>query len=172
MKASSHYPRSCDNAEIKINVMPTPTKILLFDTRTRTGTERTDEVSTGNHDTVKELGSLVQQAQLRAGVKSNRGSGNCAESRTHSFTSTVEKFQRDKPSTILHSEGQTVCQNAEELPQKGPRGRTDNQKAIARSISSVRWEQPFFPYCRRYMRPNRPNNCPAEKLSLPKISEA
>ena len=74
---------------------------MKFDTRTRTGTERTDEVSMGNHDTVKELGSLVQQAQLRAGVKFNRGSGNCAESRTHSFTSAVEKFLRDKPSTIL-----------------------------------------------------------------------
>ena len=41
---------------------------IEFDTRTRTGTERTDEVSMGNHDTVKELGSLVQQAQLRAGI--------------------------------------------------------------------------------------------------------
>ena len=82
-----------------------------FDTRTRTGKmepfphDKTDEVSMGNHDTVKELGSLVQQAQLRASVKSNRGSGNCAETRTQSFTSAVEKFLRDKPSTILHSEG-------------------------------------------------------------------
>ena len=59
----------------------------------------------GNHDTVKELGSLVQQAQLRAGVKSNRGSGNCAESRTQLFACAVEKFLQDKPSTMLHSEG-------------------------------------------------------------------
>ena len=46
----------------------------------------------GNHDTVKELGSLVQQAQIRACVMSNRGSGNCAESRTQTFASAVEKF--------------------------------------------------------------------------------
>ena len=38
-----------------------------------------------NHDTVKELGSLVQQAQLRSCVKSNRGTGNGAKSRTQSF---------------------------------------------------------------------------------------
>ena len=59
----------------------------------------------GNHDTVEDLGSLVQQAQLRAGVKSNRGSGNCAESRTQLFSCAVEKLLRDKPSTMLHSDG-------------------------------------------------------------------
>ena len=94
-----------------------PTKTPRFDTRTRTGTERTDEVSMGNHDTVKELSSLVQQAQLRAGVKSNRGSGNCAESRTHSFMSAMEKFLRDNPSTILHSEG--TLSNQGQQPRTG-----------------------------------------------------
>ena len=48
----------------------------------------------GNHDTVEELGSLVQQAQQRAGAKSNRGSGNCAESRTQLIANAVEKFLR------------------------------------------------------------------------------
>ena len=67
--------------------------------------QRTDEVSMENHDSVKELDSLVQQAQLWAVVKSNRGSGNCAESRTHSSSSASEKFVQDKPSAILHSEG-------------------------------------------------------------------
>ena len=36
----------------------------------------------GNHDTVEELGSLVQQAQQKAGTESKRVSGNCAESRS------------------------------------------------------------------------------------------
>ena len=67
--------------------------------------QKPDEVSMGNHDTVEELGSLVQQAQQRAGAKSKRGSGNCAESRTQLFANAVEKFLRDKPSTMLHSEG-------------------------------------------------------------------
>ena len=71
----------------------------------------------GNHDTVKELDSLVQQAQLRADVKSNRGSRNCAESRNHSFTSASEKFLQDKPSAIMHSEGT--------LPNHGQQPRTE-----------------------------------------------
>ena len=48
--------------------------------------QRPDEYQLGNqanHDTVEELGSLVQQAQQRAGTKSKRGSGNYAESRTN-----------------------------------------------------------------------------------------
>ena len=59
----------------------------------------------GNHDTVEELGSLVQQAQQKAGTKSKRGSGNCAESRIQLFANAVVKFFRDRPSTMLHSEG-------------------------------------------------------------------
>ena len=59
----------------------------------------------GYHDTVEELGSFVQQAQLRAGAKTNRGSGTCAESRTQLLSCAVEKFLRDKPSTMLHSDG-------------------------------------------------------------------
>ena len=128
-----------------------------FDTRTRTGTERTDEVSMGNHDTVKELGSLVQRAQLRAGVKSNRGSGNCADSRTHSFTSAMEKqFLRHNPSTIVHSEGtlQTTASNPDkEQPEtrqakapslsmkcslREPRMRWDHvQRQIAGTMASI-----------------------------------
>ena len=46
----------------------------------------------GNHDTVEELGSLVQQAQQRAGTKSKRGSGNYAESRIQLFANAVTKF--------------------------------------------------------------------------------
>ena len=59
----------------------------------------------GNHDTVEELGSLVQQAQQKAGTESKRGSGNCAESRSQLFANAVAKFFRDRPSTMLHSEG-------------------------------------------------------------------
>ena len=59
----------------------------------------------GNHDTVEELGSLVQQAQQKAGTKSKRGSGNCAESRSQLFANAVEKFFRDRPSTMLHTDG-------------------------------------------------------------------
>ena len=83
-----------------------------FDTRTRTGTERTFshdrdlmKYPLGNHDTVEELGSLVQQAQQKAGTKSKRGSGNCTESRSQLFANAVAKFFRDRPSTMLHSEG-------------------------------------------------------------------
>ena len=103
LRVCRHHAYMCFN--MCVGMLFSTKNNLTFDTRTRTGTERTDEVSMGNYDTVKELGSLVQQAQLRAGVKSNRGSGNCAESRTHSFTSAVEKFLRHRPSTILHSEG-------------------------------------------------------------------
>ena len=80
-------------------------KVEEFDTRTHWHRENILMYPLGNHDTVKELGSLVQQAQLRACVMSNRGSGNCAESRTQSFTGEVEKFFRDGPSTILHLDG-------------------------------------------------------------------
>ena len=62
----------------------------------------------GYHDTVEELGSLVQQAQLRAGAKTKRGSSNCAESRTQLLSCAVEKFLRDKPSvqTMANNVGQ------------------------------------------------------------------
>ena len=59
----------------------------------------------GNHDTVEELGSLVQQAQQTAGNKSKRGSGNCAESRSQLFADAVAKFLRERPSTMLHTDG-------------------------------------------------------------------
>ena len=35
---------------------------------------------------------------------------------------------------------------------KGPQGRTDSQKVMARSISSVMWEQPFFPVLTKFER--------------------
>ena len=122
-------------------------ELSTFDTRTRTGMERTDEVSMGNHDTVKELGSLVQQAQLRAGVKSNRGSGNCAESRTHSFTSAVEKFLRDKPSTNCTQRApfQTTASNPGQdfAPRRSPR-----QRSRSCSSSNQRQGRPKHHRCR------------------------
>ena len=81
-----------------------------FDTRTRTGTESTDEVSMGNHDTVKELGSLVQQAQLRAGVKSNRGSGNCFRITTHGCSLLTD----GTPTTLARSQNTNSTAGCEE----------------------------------------------------------
>ena len=117
LRARCKHNRVCPSkCVLGTDAMPDATihrkKSQQLDTRTRTGTERTffswqrpDEVSMGNHDTVEELGSLVQQAQQKAGTKSKRGSGNCAESRSQLFANAVANFFRDKPSTMLHSEG-------------------------------------------------------------------
>ena len=71
----------------------------------------------GNHDTVEELGSLVQQAQQKAGNKSKRGSGNCAESRSQLFADAVAKFFRERPSTMLHADG--TLSNQGQQPRAG-----------------------------------------------------
>ena len=90
----------------------------------------------GNHDTVEGLGSLVQQAQQKAGTKSKRGSGNCAESRIQLFANAVTKFFRDRPSTMLHSEG-TLSNHGQQ-----PRAGICAQVKSTTALSELFLEQP------------------------------
>ena len=90
----------------------------------------------GNHDTVKELGSLVQQAQQRAGTKSKRGTGNYAESRIQLFANAKAKCFRDKLSTMLHSEG-TLSNHGQQ-----PRAGICGQVLSTTSLSELFLEQP------------------------------